>query len=435
MNQSQSLLDSEPYFSKVKKLIEDGETNATIAREVQSSERSISRFRIRHGLTAASINTSRKTTTRVSGDNAEVTTSVTVTDKAFPHMDDPDAMLRERGLDPEHWVIDGATVNEWDGPQAGGSVITYHQAKLNLKRKRPEATLLPVRSDGWLAPPKRKRAQGETQLIVVVGDQQAPFQDDNLHALFCEWLAENQPDRGVCLGDTIDLGDISRHRPDPDNFASLNECTQVGYDLLRGYVMSSLDTEWEILDGNHDERLRNILLDKPSVRPLYGVKRADSPEEQGEEVLTIAHLMRLDELGIKYVKPQGGYSLDQIKLTDKLAVAHGWLATKGSGTSALATLNHLRYSIIVGHTHRQSIVYHTSHDIDDRTSTLVAAEAGCMCRIDQQIVNGRKFPNYTPKPDWQQGFSTVTVHPDGYFKVDNATYVNGTLLWRDQCYR
>lgn len=436
MNQSQSLLDTEPYFSKVKQMIEDGETNTTIAKAVQSTEGSIRRFRDRHGLEPAAINASGKTGVKLEGDKAELTARKVATEaKPYPHMDDPDAMLRERGLDPEKWVIDGATVNEWDGPQAGGNVVTYHQAKLNLRRKRPEATLLPARSDGWVAPPKKTLMAGETQLIVVVGDQQAPFQDDNLHGLFCEWLDENRPDRGVSLGDTIDLSDISRHRPDPDNYASLNECTQVGYDLLRGYVTASPGTNWEILDGNHDERLRNILLDKPSIRPLYGVKRADSPDEKGQEVLTIEHLMRLDELGIKYVKPHGGYSLDQIKLTDKLAVAHGWLATKGSGTSALATLNHLRYSIIVGHTHRQSIVYHTSHDIDDMTSTLVAAEAGCMCRIDQQIVNGRKFPNYTPKPDWQQGFSTVTVHPDGYFKVDNATYVNGTLLWRDQCYR
>lgn len=435
MNQNPSLLDSEPHFSKIKKLIEDGETNRTIAKMVGTNEKSIRRFRKRHGFDATAINASKKVRTYVRGDNAEVTTPVVPTEKSYPHMDDPDAMLCERGLDPEKWVIDGATINEWDGPQSGGNVVTYHQAKLTLKRKHPEATLLPARSDGWIAPPKKKLVDGETQLIVVVGDQQAPFQDDNLHALFCEWLDENRPDRGVSLGDTIDLGDISRHRPDPDNFASLNECVQTGYDLLRGYVTASPGTNWEILDGNHDERLRNILLDKPSVRPLYGAKRADTPEEQGEEVLTIGHLMRLDELGINYVKPQGAYSLDQIKLTDKLAVAHGWLATKGSGTSALATLNHLRYSIIVGHTHRQSIVYHTSHDIDDKTSTLVAAEAGCMCRIDQQIVNGRKFPNYTPKPDWQQGFSTVTVHPDGYFKVDNATYVNGTLLWRDQCYR
>jgi hypothetical protein len=438
VNQSQtSILDAEPYYSRVKTMIEEGETNASIASAIDVSKDSIRRFRSRHGYDQMfDPRTLRKSGVRVRGDDAEVTTPVVPTEaKPYPHMDDPDAMLLERGLDPEQWAIDGATVNEWDGPQAGGSVVTYHQAKLQLRRKQPEASLLPVRSDGWVAPPKKPMKLDEPQLIVVVGDQQAPFQDPHLHELFCGWLEENRPQRGVSLGDTVDLSDISKHRKDPDNLALVNECLQSGYDLLRGYVTSSPDTAWQILDGNHDERLRNVLLDNPSAQPLYGIKRVDTDSEQGEEVLAIDHLMRLDELGIEYVKPHGAYSIAQIKLTDRLAVAHGWLAQKGSGTSALATLNHLRYSIIVGHTHRQSIVYHTSHDIDDEPSTLVAAEAGCMCRVNQQIVDGRMFPNYTPKPDWQQGFCTVTVHPDGYFRVDNATYVNGTLLWRDQLYR
>ncbi len=438
MNQSQnqSPLDAEPLFTKVKELIEAGETNTSIANAVGSSRDAVRRFRGRHGFDATAINAHKKTGVRVAGDNASLTTPTVATEvKPYPHMDDPDSMLIERGLDPEQWAIDTVTVNEWDGPQTGGSVVTYHQAKLNLRRKRPEASLLPVRSDGWIAPTKRPMKLDIPKTVVVVGDQQAPFHDPHLHELFCAWLEENRPQAGVSLGDLVDYGDISRHRKDPNNLATVNECNQVGYDILRGYVTSSPDTEWEILDGNHDERLRNILLDTPQAAPLHAVKRVDSPDETGEEVLTIEHLLRLDELGIKYIKPHGGYSLAQIKLTDKLAVAHGWLAQKGSGSSALATLNHLRYSIIVGHTHRQSIVYHTSHSIDDEPSTVVGAEAGCMCRIDGRVVNGRMFPNYTPKPDWQMGFSTVTIHPDGYFRIDNATYVNGRLLWRDQMYQ
>ena len=113
----------------------------------------------------------------------------------------------------------------------------------------------------------------------------------------------------------------------------------------------------------------------------------------------------------------------------------GWIAQQGSGKSALATLEHLGYSVIIGHSHRQSLVYKTTHDIEGDTTTLVAAEAGCMCRIDQQVRDGRKFPDFTPLPDWQQGFATVTMHPDGLFQIEHATYVNGTLLWRDQQYR
>jgi hypothetical protein len=237
------------------------------------------------------------------------------------------------------------------------------------------------------------------------------------------------------LGDTIDLPDISRHRLDPENTAIVNECIQSGYDVIRDYVTSSADTEWQMLEGNHDERLRNILLDKPSVRPLYGVKQADTAEEDGVPVLAVPHLLRLDELGVKHVSPQGAYDLGQINLGNKLAVRHGWIARQGSGVSALATLEHLGYSVIVGHTHRQSIIYKTTHDIDGAITTLTAAEAGCMCRVNQQPnSDGRKWPNFTPLPDWQQGFSTVTLHPNGFFRIENATFVNGSLLWRDQCY-
>src|SRR5208283_445858 len=134
------------------------------------------------------------------------------------------------------------------------------------------------------------------------------------------------------------------------------------------------------------------------------------PEEAGEKALSPKFLLRLDELKIEYVDPEGPYALAQINLSPKLAVRHGWIARKGSGASALDTLEHLGYSVIVGHTHRQSLVYKTTHDIDGAPATLTAAEAGCMCRVNQTPIDGRRWPNYSPVPDWQQGFSTVTVH-------------------------
>lgn len=434
--QSPSSLDKEPYFSLAKELIEAGDTNGEVAHRITedldlpTSEGSIRRFRKRHHIGLPCSANSKKGGVRYhDGDKADVTSSA----KPTLIMDDPDAMLAERGLNPKDWIIEGATVNEWDGPSQEG-MVTYHQAKLHLKRKA-DTQVLPARSDGWIAPPRKKGSDTKTKLIVVTGDQQAPFHDENLHHLFCGWLEENQPDEGVALGDKVDFPDISRHRLDPENTARVNECIQSGYDLFRGYRSASLDTRWLFMPGNHDERLRNILLDKPSVQPLYGIKQADAPEEAGPPVLTLPHLLRLDELGIEYVDPEGPYDLAQINLSTKLAVRHGWLARQGSGVSALATLEHLGYSIIVGHTHRQSIVYKTTHDIEHGTTTLTAAEAGCMCRVEQQPLKGRKWPNFTPLPDWQQGFTTVTIHPDGFFRIENATYVNGTLLWRDQRYR
>jgi hypothetical protein len=435
VNQNQSVLDNEPFYSFIKELVEQGEFNTSIAKKVTeefdfpTTESAIRRFRKRHTL---GVPTGEKPAVSIEGDDAWITSAP---ERDYKNLSDPDAMLRERGLDPEEWIIQGATVNEWEAPLAKGTKTTYHQAKLQLKRKQPECQLLPARSDGWKAPKRIPwRDPGDPYLVVITGDQQAPFHDEKLHELFCWWLDANKPAEGVLLGDTVDFPEVSKYPLDPENTATTNECIQSGYDLLRGYVESSPLTKWRKLCGNHDERLRSLILGKPSTHPLYGLKQADG-ETPGEKAFDLKWLLRLDELGIEYIDPSGKYDLAQINLNDNLAVRHGWIARQGSGTSALATLEHLGYSVIVGHTHRQSIVYKTKHDIDGKPTTLTAAEAGCMCKVNQTPVNGRQWPSYAPVPDWVQGFSTAVVHPDtGFFRIENATFVNDTLLWRDQVY-
>jgi hypothetical protein len=443
LKQTTSILDAEPYQSFIADLITKGETNASIVRAlaqsygIGTSDKSIRRFRARHELAVPG---QTGAYTKVEGEKAEAQTPPETVKQV---LDDPDTMLRERGLDPEDWVITHMTPNMYEGPNSADAVaaggpakITYYQTKFSAKKKLvPELQVFAPRTDGWVAPEKVPVNKDQPYLVVVVGDQQAPYQDPNLHRLFLQWLRENRPDQGISLGDSVDFPDISRHQLDPENTAVVNECLQAGYDLFRGYVDASPTTPWTKLIGNHDERIRNILLDKPSLRPLYGVKRPDTPDAEGEELLNLRHAMRLDELGIDVIDPHGKYDLAQVVLTPKLAVRHGWLARKGSGASALASLDHLGHSVIVGHTHRQSVVHHTKHEIDGKLRTLTGVEAGCMCRVEQTIgEDGRIWPNYTPNPDWQQGFCTVEVWPDGFFNIDTAKYVNGTLMWRDRRY-
>ncbi len=345
-------------------------------------------------------------------------------------------MLEQRGLNPEQWYIDSVTANQWDGPGAENKV-TYYQTKFTAKRKVPMGLVRPARVDGWR--PLRVYALddpakiSQPRKVVIVGDQQAPFHDTNLHRLFVQWLEKNQPDEGVTLGDTLDFPDISRHPFDPDANATVNECIQAGYELLADYVAASPGTEWIKLVGNHDARLRDFVLKQ--ARELYAIRRATPKGNEPEEgVLTLEHLLRLDELGIKLVDPHGGYEQGQYNLSSKLAVRHGWLAKPKSGATAVASLDHLGYSILVGHTHRQSLVHKTTHDIDGTPSTLAAAETGCMCVVQRTERNGRFWPNYSVSPDWQQGFACATIWDDGKFRIDLATYVNGVLLYQDQRY-
>src|SRR5208282_1610952 len=254
-------------------MIAAGETNAGIVNHlwasvyrISTTKDSIRRFRKRHKLTPPPAQ--GRPGIRYDGEEADLTGST----KPGIDLDNPDAMLEERGLDPAEWLIDSATVNEWDGPSQEGPV-TYHQAKLHIRRKRPELQIVAARSDGWKAPTVHKPlTKGQARLIVVTGDEQCPFHDENLHYLFTGWLEENKPNEGVALGDKVDFPDISRHRLDPENTAKVNECIQSAYDLWRARRAASHNTKWLFMPGNHDERIRNILLDKPSVQPLYGLK-------------------------------------------------------------------------------------------------------------------------------------------------------------------
>jgi hypothetical protein len=438
-----SLLDSEPYYSLIKACIERGEMNKTIIRLLQeqcdfyTSDDSIRRFRRRHDDAKAPL--PETSYTRINGDFAEAQTEpeyrTRSKDDPKPVLDDPDKMLEDRGLDPTQWEITSLTVGDHEGPHKDGSVVTFYRVKFTAKRK--QATFMePVRSDGWKPSRRSYHVNNATHLVVICGDQQTPFHDQHLHSLFCEWLETNRPERGVNLGDLMDYPDVSRHPVDPVNVAKARECQQSGYDVFRAYVEASPETSWQWMPGNHDIRLRDYLV-KNAPNAVDALHRVDSPESAGEAVSAINYLLRMDELGVEFIDPRGPYDLAQVQLSSNLAVRHGWIVRQKGGESAIKSLEQCGYSILVGHTHRQAIVQHTAKEIDGKPRQLLAAEVGCMCRVDSEADRddqGRRFPSYTPMPNWQQGFATAMIYPDGKFKVDLATYVNGILLWGDQRY-
>lgn len=351
------------------------------------------------------------------GDVAEITSEPSAEDT------DAEALLRDRKLDPEDWEVERLTVNEWDSP-TGESL---KQLKVTVRKKRPlliKPAEMPVDYKRPQLPPEE--TSGGPILAVMVGDQQAPRHDPNLHRIFCNWLEVNKPDRGVLIGDTVDFPDISRHPENPEWDCKVQECINAGYLILRDYVQSSEGTHWVKLAGNHDERVRNRLL--AHMTNLFHLRPADIPgDPQFPSVWSMETLLHLQSLGIKFIEPNGSYTHAQVKLSPHLAVRHGWIANKGSGSSALKTLEHLGYSIVVGHTHRQSLVHKTTHDIDESPTTLAAAESGCMCKIEGGL-------GYAVAPDWQNGWATASIWPDGTFKLDLATYAGNTLYWRDQRY-
>lgn len=349
--------------------------------------------------------------TKLDGDTLEVSSAP----KAVLNSDDD--LLKERGFDPEEWEVTNVTINEWDSPTGE----TLKQLKVNAKRLRPLTLPSAARAEGWIAPKTKpfSLSSNDPQKIVFLSDQHAPHHDVNLHQATLAWLRANQPDQGVILGDLLDFPDISRHRSDPAWSASTQLCLDSGYQLLLDYKKASPDTHWTLIEGNHEARLRNTLID--CVAELHGLRRSTVEGEEGLEVMGVPHLLRLDELGIDYVGSKGTYEHTKLTFGKYLGAVHGHIATKGSGNSARKTLDQYGHSILQGHTHRQSIIHKTVYDIAGEPETLLGAEIGCLCQIKGGL-------GYSLSSDWQQGFGIADIYPDERFNFRLATYVNGMLM-------
>lgn len=357
----------------------------------------------------------------------------TVTLAPDASIDDIPSLLAERGLKVEDWTVDRVTVNKWESAaKINDEWVTTQLRQLKVILKPSVAALfpLPARIEG----PRYERPEvtmppvGGSQLYVILPDQQIPHHDRGLHQLVCRWLDFNRPYGIICSGDLIDLPSVSKYRPNVHMVKDRQHAAQEGvdqsYEVLRDYVQASPSPYRKLIPGNHEERLQNSIIER--LPELYDIKRAGAIDLYS--VLSVPYLLRLDELGFDWVTaPNGAEWPDaQLILSDKLAVRHGWIAAAKSGVTALKTLDHLGYSVIVGHTHRQGQVYQTKHEIGGTIRTNVALEAGTLAEPYGL--------GYTIAPDWQQGFATVRVFSDGTFHASLATYVNGVLIWEGQRY-
>lgn len=332
-------------------------------------------------------------------------------------LDGAEGKLREFGVDPDEFIVTEVTANTWGDPSDPNS-------QLKVRAVPRWSSVMPARDPGWARPEPPAPPADRPRLVAFFGDHHAPHHDPDLHRLAVAWLEENQPDEVVMVGDLLDYDAVSRHRANPDLSATLQECLDAGYGILLDYVRAAPSATFTLLDGNHEDRLRNAILDQ--LRGAWGVTRAQGPgdTERHDPVLSVPHLLRLDELRVRHVGGSGEYAGYQHKVTPHLAARHGWIASKGSGSSALKTIDKLRYSCVIGHTHRQSVVFHTAHGIDGEPKPLVGVETGTMAKV-------RGGLGYAIAPDWQAGFATAAVWPDGTFKIDLASYVDSRLVWRD----
>lgn len=329
-----------------------------------------------------------------------------------------DALLRARGLEPDDWIVERVTVNEWESPVGHGSreVITLHQLKAHLIHTT--ATVHPAREVERRIPGiPLPRGPLDSELVVVLGDDQAPYHDEDLHEALCRWLHAMQPERGVITGDTLDLPTISRHADRLRWSASAQECVDVGYRLLSERVDASDVTRWHKLRGNHDWRLESELMTR-AERMAFLTPALQPGREREDHLYSLRRLLHLPELGIELGGVEGeDWRMGEVRLAPGVVVMHEPPNEKKA--------TRLNRTVVAGHTHRQSIRQWTSFDYDDEPVIHQVVETGCMAQTKDGL-------GYAHRPDWQQGFATVTIHPDGTHQVELAEWRNGILTWRGE---
>ena len=328
----------------------------------------------------------------------------------------PERLLKAHGLDPEEWQIVRARANRW-----GDEDDLRIQLRIDVEPQVQIPFQFPDPANWKPLPKPKKRKGAKVRTAAIIGDHHAPHHDKTFHRLFCEWLADEQPDQIILNGDLLDAATLSRHRVIPEGGYDnpINDCLQAAYDILRDYREAVPNAEIHLQRGNHDERLEHALID--NLTALYRVRAA------GDEVpaLSLQRLLRLDELRVTY---HGDQPWDRSKIivldNHRLAARHGLSTTRNATKKALTDLGG---STFLNHSHRLSAEYRTTWHPEAGAETRLAVEAGCACEIEDGLgyVSGGH-------PDWQRGFLLCSSHqPSNDFTVAPAIYLPGRLLLPD----
>jgi len=336
-----------------------------------------------------------------------------------------DRLMRDHGEDPGEWEVDSLTVNEWPttmGTDSGIAYVNNFQAKARLSRKKREPQyerVQPVSVDKP-DPPKveatdKRRPEGWRTALILMDrqtghrrDQQSwtysPIHDREAIDLAVQVAAMAQPEVIVDVGDVLDFAGVSSYVGTPDLKRSLQPAIcEAAYDNAR-LVGAAQPDEFHILEGNHDERLNEKLLE--DAQEMYQLREAEAQMNGGPPAMSVPALLNLDDAGIEW---HGGYPDNELLLNDGLAIEHGDTAKSDSGGTVRYLLKYESsdYSRIFGHIHRHEIAWTTEWKGRERRE-LCAASGGCLCRVDGGV------PGVKDRQNWQQGLILAHYDPNGW---------------------
>lgn len=338
---------------------------------------------------------------------------------------DIDGMLRERGMNPDEWVVVSATVNKWDSGDGENRQLKFTvRRKLSAAFIQP-ATVKPVKQPGRVA----RIGKRDARLFFVYGDDQRPHVDRGFDDCKLQWIVAHQPDVILDLGDGPDAPSLSGHKVNPAMAWPLQECVddtaQADYAkrcAAPGAVMVKL------ADNHFHQRLVDYQM--AQARALYGVHPASVAglAEDLQPLVSVQRMLRCDEIGVKYVAPPGDthYAESHYEIVPgELVAIHGYRTGSNLGKKFVDDYG---CSVIYGHAHQQD-VYVTDQNRRGVGVRKRRYALGVGCGAIVQGGGG-----FAPGANWQNCALTVSVFPDGGWTWDYMGFEDGVMRWRDERY-
>lgn len=374
-------------------------------------------------------------------------------------------LLADNDIDPQEiGSIKGVRVSKWDA-LARGEMHTdedgkkYREATRKVEMEGLSLILHPTWANGpaWELPhppdpinvtvPTAPRGFEPVSLLtgwktaLLVPDQQYgyrrdlytaeldPFHDERAIDVALQIADIERPDLTIFLGDVLDFAPFGKYRLEPGFALTIQPTLEAAYGDLAKFMAFS--KEGRMIEGNHDVRLQNMIID--NAKAAFGIKRAGAPPEEWP-VMSVPFLLNLDDLGVEYV---GGYPSGATYINDNVAAIHGRKVGNDKRSAATMVVEDERVSVVFGHVHRIETTYRT-RNTRDAPKISMAHTPGCLCRIDGAVPSvkggidafGRAVQSWE---NWQTGISVVRYQEgDGKFKIENTPIVEGWALYEGQ---
>ena len=259
-----------------------------------------------------------------------------------------------------------------------------------------------------------------------------PTHDERAIDVALEICAAATPDVIVNLGDTLDLPEwSSKFLVKPEFVLTTQPTIDAAHRFLSRQRAICPTAQIFLLGGNHDKRIGDAIT--RNAMAALRLRRAEAPDDW--PVLSIPHLLRLDDLEVTYV---GAYPAGRLPITSGSDRMTPLWAVHGEKLDVVKVARSEHQSFVQGHIHRISL--HTeTREVNGKPETVMAFSPGCLCRVDGAVPSTKSGEDEMGRPvtrweNWQQGMALVTETPDGDWTVEMIRIDDGRAIWRGRCY-